>query len=124
MKHDLVRGLPKVNFVQDGLCDACQLGKQRKTSFKSKTENSITEPFHLLHLDLFGPVNIMSINKKKYALVIVDDHTRYTWTFFLSKKDETPQLIIDLITLIENNSSFKIKIPRSDNGTEFKNFQM
>lgn len=27
MKHNLVRGLPQLNFVQKGLCDACQLGK-------------------------------------------------------------------------------------------------
>ena len=68
VKHNLVRGLPQVNFVQDGLCDACQLGKQKRTSFKSKTENSITEPFHMLHLDLFGPVNIMSIKRRDMLL--------------------------------------------------------
>ena len=78
IKHNLVRGLHQLNFVQDGLCDACQQGKQRKISFKSKQENSIADPFYLLHLDLFGPVNIMSINKKRFALVIVNDYTRFT----------------------------------------------
>ncbi|KAL8091797.1 hypothetical protein AgCh_034162 [Apium graveolens] len=39
--------------------------KQRKTSFKSKTESSILEPYHLIHVDLFGPVNVMSISKKR-----------------------------------------------------------
>ena len=33
----MVRGLPQLNFVQDGLCDACQQGKQRRITFKSKT---------------------------------------------------------------------------------------
>lgn len=78
VKKDLVRGLPKSVFTPDGLCDSCQKAKQRKTSFKSKTESSILEPYHLLHVDLFGPVNIMSIGKKRYALVIVDEYTRYT----------------------------------------------
>ena len=27
VKHNLVRGLPQVDFIQDGLCDACQLRK-------------------------------------------------------------------------------------------------
>ena len=35
-KHDLVRGLPKMNFKVDSLYDACQLGKLRKSSFKLK----------------------------------------------------------------------------------------
>ena len=78
IKKDLVRGLPKSVFVPDGLCDSCQKAKQRKSSFKSKTESSILEPYYLLHVDLFGPVNVMSIAKKKYALVIVDEFTRYT----------------------------------------------
>ena len=35
-KNDLLRGLPKTKYVRDKLCDACQLGKQRKSSFKKK----------------------------------------------------------------------------------------
>ena len=37
-------------------------------------------------MDLFGPINIMSISKKEYALVIVDDFTRFSWTFFYIQK--------------------------------------
>ena len=43
VKKNLVIGLSKVEFTKDGLCDACQKGKQRKASFKSNTESSIDE---------------------------------------------------------------------------------
>jgi hypothetical protein len=109
VKHNLVRGLPQLDFQQDGLCDACQLGKQRRGSFKSKTVNTITEPFHLLHMDLFGPVNIQSISKKRYTLVIVDDFTRFTWVYFIAKKDAVSQLIFEHIAKIEKNSIFTVK---------------
>ena len=121
VKKNLVRGLPKAEFTKDGLCDACQKGKQRKASFKSKTESSIDEPLQLLHMDLFGPVNIMSISKKRYCLVIVDDFTRFSWTFFLHSKDEASQLIINHIKAVDNDSRWNVKRIRSDNGTEFKN---
>ena len=121
VKKNLVRGLPKAEFTKDGLCDACQKGKQRKASFKSKTESSIDEPLQLLHMDLFGPVNIMSISKKKYCLVIVDDFTRFSWNFFLHSKDEASQLIINHIKAVDNDSRWNVKRIRSDNGTEFKN---
>ncbi|KAL8133942.1 hypothetical protein AgCh_009127 [Apium graveolens] len=118
-KKELVRG-----YSSDGLCDAFQKSKQRRVSFKIKTEFSISEPYHMLHLDLFRPVNIMSINKKRYTLVIVDDFTRYTWVYFLHRKDETPKILLDHIRQIENGSTHKVKILRIDNGTEFKNSKM
>ena len=103
VKKNLVRGLPKAEFTKEGLCDACQKEKQRKASFKSKTESSIDEPLQLLHMDLFGPVNIMSIKKKKYCLVIVDDFTRFSWALFLQSKDEASQLIINHIKVVDND---------------------
>ena len=77
----------------------------------------------MLHLDLFGPVNIMSISKKRYTLVIVDEYTRFTWVYFLHRKDETSTILLDHVRLIETDV-FKVKILRSDNGTEFKNSAM
>ena len=121
VKKDLVRGLPKSVFASDGLCDSCQKAKQRKSSFKSKTESSILEPYHLLHVDLFGPVNVMSITKKKYAMVIVDEFTRYTWVYFLHRKNETTSALTDHVRQLDKLVKDSVKIIRSDNGTEFKN---
>lgn len=53
---NLVTGLPKIKFLQEKLCDACQLGKQTRVSFKSKKVISTSKPLKLLHLDLFGPL--------------------------------------------------------------------
>ncbi|KAL8146362.1 hypothetical protein AgCh_004198 [Apium graveolens] len=124
VKKDLVRGLPKSVFASDSLCDSCQKAKQRKSSFKNKTESSILEPYHLLHVDLFGPVNVMSIAKKKYVMVIVDEFTRYTWVYFLHTKSETASILIDHIKQLDKLVKDSVKIIRSDNGTEFKNLIM
>ena len=121
VKRELVRGLPQMEFTQEGLCEACQKGKSKKASHRSTDTSSITEPLQLLHMDLFGPVNVMSMSKKRYALVIVDDYSKYTWVLFLHSKDETPQVVIDHIKLIELDSKFPVRAIRSDNGTEFKN---
>ncbi|GJS05489.1 retrovirus-related pol polyprotein from transposon TNT 1-94 [Tanacetum coccineum] len=52
-------------------------------------------------MDLCGPMRVESINGKKYVLVIVDDYSRYTWTHFLRSKDETPEVLIDFLTLVQ-----------------------
>ena len=83
-KKKLVRGLPKINFEKDKICDACQFGKQIKVSFKPKKCVSILKPLKLLHLDLFGPTQIVSLGGKRYFLIIIDDYSRYTWIMFLA----------------------------------------
>ncbi|GJW97167.1 putative ribonuclease H-like domain-containing protein [Tanacetum coccineum] len=67
-------------------------GKQHRASCKSKVLNLITKPLFMLHMDLFGP------------------------TF-----DETSEILKNFIIEIENLVDKKVKIIRSDNGTEFKN---
>ncbi|GJV83086.1 putative ribonuclease H-like domain-containing protein [Tanacetum coccineum] len=61
VKGNLVRGLPSKLFENDQTCVACQKGKQHRASCKSKTENSISLPLHLLHMDLFGPTFVKSL---------------------------------------------------------------
>ncbi|GJS49877.1 putative ribonuclease H-like domain-containing protein [Tanacetum coccineum] len=91
VRGNLVRGLPLKLFENDHTCVACQKGKQHKASYKTKTMSSICKPLQLLHMDLFGPVSVRSINRKSYCLVVTDDFNH------------------------------KVKTIRSDNGTEFKN---
>ncbi|GJR09953.1 hypothetical protein Tco_0792605 [Tanacetum coccineum] len=40
-------------------------GKQHRASCKKIEERTVREPLELLHMDLFGPVSVESINKKK-----------------------------------------------------------
>nr|GEZ30988.1 putative ribonuclease H-like domain-containing protein [Tanacetum cinerariifolium] len=75
----------------------------------------------MLHIDLFEPTFVKSLNKKSYCLVVTDDYSRFTWVFFLATKDETSPILKTFITGIENQLSLKVKVIRSDNETEFKN---
>ncbi|KAJ9539096.1 hypothetical protein OSB04_031829 [Centaurea solstitialis] len=79
VKNNLVRGLPRKEFFCNDNFVACLKGKQHRSSHKSKEVNNISSPLQLIHMDLFGPINVMSIGKKSYCLVIVDDFSRYTW---------------------------------------------
>ncbi|GJT68461.1 putative ribonuclease H-like domain-containing protein [Tanacetum coccineum] len=82
---NLVRGLPSKIFQNDHTCVACQKGKQHKASCKAKVVSSISQPLQLLHMDLFGPTSVRSINHKTYCLVITDDCSRDIIKFYGSK---------------------------------------
>ncbi|GJS05237.1 putative ribonuclease H-like domain-containing protein [Tanacetum coccineum] len=109
VKGNLVRGLPSKLFENDQTCVACQKGKQHRASCKSKIENSISLPLHLLHMDLFGPTFVKSLMKKMYCLVVTDDYSRFTWVFFLATKDETSGILKSFIIGIENLVDHKVK---------------
>ena len=96
-------------------------GKMKRSSHKSKEFSSITAPLQLIHVDLFDPINVMSLSKKKYALVMMDDFSRHTWVKFLHSKYEAPQIIIDHLTQIENIAEANVVALKSYNWTEFKN---
>ncbi|GKA48198.1 retrovirus-related pol polyprotein from transposon TNT 1-94 [Tanacetum coccineum] len=76
-------------------------GKAKRKSFLTKTTLSSKRRLQLLHMDLCGLMHVESINGKKYVLVIVDDLSRYTWTHFMRSKDETPEVLIDFLTLVQ-----------------------
>ncbi|GJT57610.1 putative ribonuclease H-like domain-containing protein [Tanacetum coccineum] len=121
VKGNLVRGLPSKIFQNDHTCVACQKGKQHKASCKAKSVSSISHSLQLLHMDLFGPTSVRSLNHKTYCLVITDDFSRFSWVFFLRTKDETSGILKDFIRQIENQLNQKVKTIRCDNGIEFKN---
>nr|GFA54846.1 putative ribonuclease H-like domain-containing protein [Tanacetum cinerariifolium] len=124
VRHNLFRGLPTKCFKNDHNCTACLKGKQHKASCKSKLVTSVTKPLHTLHMDLFSPTSISSISHKWYCLVVTDDFSMFTWTFFLKSKDENSGILKKFITEIENLKDLKVKIIRCDNGGEFKNKEM
>ncbi|GJV81591.1 putative ribonuclease H-like domain-containing protein [Tanacetum coccineum] len=76
VRGNLVRGLPSKIFENDHTCVACQKGKQHKASCKTKLVSSISQPLQMLHMDLFGPTFVKSLNKKMYCLVVTDDFSR------------------------------------------------
>jgi len=105
-----------ISYVEP--CDPCHFGKQKKLSFtRSITQSS--KAFDLVHLDIWVPLAIPSIDGHRYFLTIVDDKTRFTWVHFFKLKSEVPILVKNFVTHIETQFEKIVKCFRSDNGPEF-----
>nr|GEW75086.1 retrovirus-related Pol polyprotein from transposon TNT 1-94 [Tanacetum cinerariifolium]GEW85734.1 retrovirus-related Pol polyprotein from transposon TNT 1-94 [Tanacetum cinerariifolium] len=120
-KKDIVNGLPKLKYVKDQLCSSYKLGKAKRSAFKTKTVPSSKGWLNLLHMDLCSPMRIESINGKKYIQVIIDDYSRYTWTYFLRSKDETPEILKDFLKMIKRNLQAQVITVRTNRGIKFLN---
>lgn len=74
----------------------------------------------LMHTDICGPMQTRSLGGAYYFLLFVDDCTRFSWVYFLSKKSPAFQYFKEFKVMIENQTAKKIKILRSDQGGEYR----
>ena len=84
---------------------------------------STTKPLEMLHVDLCGPMCVITRGCKRYILVIVDDYSRYTWTQFLATKDETYEVFEIFVRLVQKKLNTEVINIRSDHGSEYENSQ-
>ncbi|GJY35154.1 retrovirus-related pol polyprotein from transposon TNT 1-94 [Tanacetum coccineum] len=101
-KNNIVTGLPKLKFVKDHLCSSCELGKAKRKSFTLRLPRVLKDGY----------------NFYTWTYVVL---CRYTWTYFLRYKDETPTVLIDFLTLVQGGLHAQVRTVRTDKGTEFIN---
>jgi transposase InsO family protein len=99
-------------------CEGCLLGKSTRRSYTSSPHRAAA-PFELIHMDLCGPMKTRSLEGHDYFMILVDDHTRFLWVFFLLKKGEALTHYRRFSNFIHTNFERKIKGIRSDRGGEF-----
>ena len=63
------------------------------------------------------------MNGDRYFFTIVDDHSRFTWSYIMQNKAETRVHLINFISMVKTQFQKKVKIIRTDNGLEFNMLQ-
>ena len=116
-----MKGIPYLKFKKDHICDACQLGKQIKSSFKAMKDIMTSRPLELIHMDFFSLTKTKSLSGNRFVFVLVDDFSRYIWIFFLETKDEVFFTISCFQKKSLKKKDFSILCIRSDRGGEFIN---
>ena len=103
-------------------CEQCVLGKQKRVKFGTAIHN--TEGIlDYIHTDVWGPTKTASLGGKHYFVTFVDDFSRRVWVYTLKSKDEVFETFLVWKKMVEIHTGRKIKVLRSDNGTEYRNDQ-
>ena len=66
-------------------CDTCELDKSHRISY-SPSLNKSSEPFEVIHSNVWGPAKVPSISGARYFVTFIDECTRMTWVSLLIKK--------------------------------------
>lgn len=112
-----------VSKHEEVTCEPCLLGKLHKKPFPLSV-NRADRPGQCLHLDLCGPMETFSLGGARYYLLIKDDYSKYRTVYFLKNKHETVDKIKTFLNFVTKNLEHKVKIIRSDCGSEFINKEM
>nr|GEV35757.1 hypothetical protein [Tanacetum cinerariifolium] len=79
-KDGLARAILRLKFHNDHLCLACALGKSKKSSHQPKAEDTNQDKLYLLHMDLYGPMRVNDVVKRKNQSLVDATHTMLIFT--------------------------------------------
>lgn len=101
-------------------CEPCLIGKMAKMKFpKQATE---TEGImDVMVSDLCGPMQVESLNGKRYFVTYIDVHSKYCDVKFLRNKSDVANETINQIEEMKTQQGKKPKVFRSDRGGEYLN---
>ncbi|CAI7777439.1 unnamed protein product [Closterium sp. NIES-54] len=120
--HRLVSGLPSVFPLLPPShappCTPCVSGRLCATLHSSSLRPA-TAPFQTLHLDVWGPAPTQGPERERNFLVVVDDLSRYTMVFPLTKKSEVTSTLIRWLLATEGTCGRRVSRLHSDRGCEF-----
>ncbi|CAI7864075.1 unnamed protein product, partial [Closterium sp. NIES-53] len=96
-------------------CGPCIEGRLRATPHSSSLRPA-TEPFETLHLDVWGPTSRPGLERESFFLVVVDDYSRYTTMFPLTKKSDVTSTLIRWLLTTADTCGRRVSYLHSDCG--------
>jgi transposase InsO family protein len=129
-EHGMVTGMPvtaaEFRRMRDQFCETCTLTKLHRSPFPTSASTS-ARPLQLLHVDLCGPYTTPTPLGSRYALVVLDDYSKFAFVRELKLKSDASPAIQHLVQECEtrfHHERFVVQSVRSDKGGEFEHGQL
>jgi histone deacetylase 1/2 len=94
-------------------CQACPLGKSSRLSLRP-TGHKTSALLELIFSDVWGPAPMFSSDGFHYFVIFIDAHTKHIWYYSLVAKSDVFSTFQRFQTLVERQSSLKIKSVQTD----------
>lgn len=117
----VLKDLEISNRPKEDTCEACALGKCKRTSHPKRGHSKITKAGQSLHFDTAGPMKQLGLNGEKYFLICKDEFSSYRMVSFVQDKSELADEVKIMISKAQIQTGNDVLQIVTDNGTEFKN---
>lgn len=101
-------------------CGTCEVAKQPTLPFP-ESERAAQRPLEMISMDLCGPMAVESLGGSNYTATFIDHFSSFGVVRFTKLKSELPDIIEDVLTMMENLTEYKLKAVRTDRGGEYLN---
>ena len=100
------------------VCEAYQLGKQHRLPLPNE-QNRSHNKLDLIHLDVWGPAQNVSLGGSRYFFSFVDNYNQHILIYLIEKKSEVFDCFRNLKILVGRETERNIKYLWLDDGKEF-----
>ena len=121
---DLLEKVSRSDFLawaKGEVCVGCIMGKTNRRAMTGKIDHHAETVLAEWVVDVMGPVKILTLDDKKYILVIVDVYSHMVFASLLKSKEEVATEIIRIVKREQTQKEKKVKRTHSDGGKEIVN---
>lgn len=93
--------------------------KKTRLPFQKGLSWRAKEPLSLVHTDIRGPLEPLSLGGNRYFNTFIDDYSRKLWVYRLKEKSVVFDTFRKFKARVELESGRKLKKLRSDRGVEY-----
>ena len=87
--------------------------------FAPRRESRVSSHFHLVHSDIWGPINTPSLLGLRYFVIFVDDYSRVTYLYLMKERSELYSIFKSFYMEIKTQFNASLRIFCSDNAREY-----
>ena len=99
-----------------GLCESCVMGKQKRVNFTITPREPKKVWLEMVHTDVWEPSPVSSLGGSRFYVTFINDFSRMVWVYFLKHNSDVFAIFKKWKAEVENQTGFKVKCLRSDNG--------
>ena len=101
-------------------CEKCPEARVMKHAVPKSTETRVDKRAGRVFIDLAGPFHMESLAGSRFAMLCVDDFSRYKIVAFMAKKSDATAILKAIIVRYFAPAGLNIGVIRTDNGREFQ----
>ena len=87
--------------------------------FASRRESRVSSPFHLVHSDIWGPINTPSLLGFRYFVIFIDDYSKVTYLYLMKECSELYSIFKSFYMKIKTQFNASLRIFWSENAHEY-----
>jgi hypothetical protein len=105
-KRNLFRDIKQIDL---DFCEHYVYGKQKRVEFLRVGKEKKSERLELVHIDVWGRAQVLSLGSSHYYVTFIDDANRKTWVYCIRQKHDAFDTFKKWKSLVENETGKRLK---------------